>query len=179
MKYIYIYFFPAKREPSVWVMNGRRLMKFMVHRRLMAKKNSTVCLTFCQQPGLAPSLYTPFAPSPREPQIPPRPPQFPDQVQLARCLLPSLPKPQTSSSLNGFKFGGTRYNCMLVAASFTAFFVSPFALVFHFTIYFIDFESGRTLVEAMTRSGLNILNTFVLGVLAIYVCAVITFVAFK
>ncbi|MEW5311159.1 MAG: hypothetical protein WDW38_002896 [Sanguina aurantia] len=71
------------------------------------------------------------------------------------------------------------YNCMLVAASFTAFFVSPFALVFHFTIYFIDFESGRTLVEAMTRSGLNILNTFVLGVLAIYVCAVITFVAFK
>lgn len=68
---------------------------------------------------------------------------------------------------------------MLVTASLAAFFVSPFFLVVHFTIYFLDFDSGRTLVEAMTRSGLNILNTFVLGVLAIYVCAVITFLAFR
>ncbi|MEW5320496.1 MAG: hypothetical protein WDW38_011564 [Sanguina aurantia] len=79
-------------------------------------------------------------------------------------------------ALTFFKFW---YTLMLVTASLAAFFVSPFFLVVHFTIYFLDFDSGRTLVEAMTRSGLNIINTFVLGVLAIYVCAVITFLAFR
>eukprot|EP00198_Chlamydomonas_reinhardtii_P012135 XP_001701472.1 ryanodine-inositol 1,4,5-triphosphate receptor Ca2+ channel [Chlamydomonas reinhardtii] len=71
------------------------------------------------------------------------------------------------------------YFSMLMAASFAGFFVSPFFLVFHFSIYFLDFDSGRQLVLAIQRSGINILNTFVLAVLAIYVFAVVTFLVFK
>ncbi|KXZ52375.1 hypothetical protein GPECTOR_9g419 [Gonium pectorale] len=68
---------------------------------------------------------------------------------------------------------------MLVSASLAGFFVSPFFLVFHFTIYFLDFDSGKQLVLAIQRSGINILNTFVLAVLAIYVFAVVTFLVFS
>lgn len=39
--------------------------------------------------------------------------------------------------------------------------------------------AGRQLVLAIQRSGINILNTFVLAVLAIYVFAVVTFLVFK
>jgi hypothetical protein len=46
------------------------------------------------------------------------------------------------------------------------------------SIYFLDFDSGKQLVMAVQRSGLNILNTFVLAVLAIYVFAVVTFLVF-
>ncbi|EFJ39749.1 hypothetical protein VOLCADRAFT_121781 [Volvox carteri f. nagariensis] len=71
------------------------------------------------------------------------------------------------------------YFNMLVSASLAGFFVSPFFLVFHFTIYFLDFDSGKQLVMAIQRSGMNILNTFVLAVLAIYTFAVVTFLVFQ
>ncbi|GFR45996.1 hypothetical protein Agub_g7473, partial [Astrephomene gubernaculifera] len=71
------------------------------------------------------------------------------------------------------------YFNMLVSASLAGFFVSPFFLVFHFTIYFLDFDSGKQLVLAIQRSGTSILNTFVLAVLSIYVFAVVTFLVFS
>ncbi|GIM17351.1 hypothetical protein Vretimale_19887, partial [Volvox reticuliferus] len=77
------------------------------------------------------------------------------------------------------KYAKFWYFNMLVLASLAGFFVSPFFLVFHFTIYFLDFDSGKQLVMAIQRSGMNILNTFVLAVLAIYTFAVVTFLVFK
>ncbi|KAG2491060.1 hypothetical protein HYH03_010506 [Edaphochlamys debaryana] len=71
------------------------------------------------------------------------------------------------------------YFNMLVAASVVGLLLSPFFLVFHFTIYFLDFDSGKQLVLAIQRSGIAILNTFVLAVLAIYTFAVVTFLAFR
>ncbi|GIL50406.1 hypothetical protein Vafri_6619 [Volvox africanus] len=78
-----------------------------------------------------------------------------------------------------FMYAKFWYFNMLVSASLAGVSVSPFFLVFHFTIYFLDFDSGKQLVMAIQRSGVNILNTFVLAVLAIYTFAVVTFLAFK
>ncbi|KXZ52652.1 hypothetical protein GPECTOR_9g697 [Gonium pectorale] len=67
----------------------------------------------------------------------------------------------------------------LLAASLLAFFDSPFWLAMHFSIYFLRFRSGKLLVRAIWRSGFNILSTFVLMVLAIYIFAIATFLLFQ
>ncbi len=47
---------------------------------------------------------------------------------------------------------------MLVTASFAGFFVSPFFLVFHFTIYFLDFDSGECGLQGIVAVYLSLAN---------------------
>eukprot|EP00798_Chlamydomonas_sp_ICE-L_P025884 gene25884-11559_t len=68
---------------------------------------------------------------------------------------------------------------ILFTASILALITSPFWLCILFFIYFVDFSSGATLMQAMNRAGTNIIATFVMGVLTIFIFSIITYSLFR
>ena len=57
--------------------------------------------------------------------------------------------------------------------------VSPFFLCFHLLTYFVQSESGGTILAAVTRVSGTLSGTFYLGMLSIFVYGVVAYAVFK
>eukprot|EP00951_Prasinocladus_malaysianus_P026120 scaffold230759_cov45-Prasinocladus_malaysianus.AAC.1 len=57
--------------------------------------------------------------------------------------------------------------------------ISPFFLVFHLSIFFLEFDAGKTLVLALRKAGVPLLKTSLMGMVVILAFAIGTFVFFQ
>eukprot|EP00803_Ostreobium_quekettii_P004576 evm.model.scf_406EXC.4 EVM.evm.TU.scf_406EXC.4 scf_406EXC:46870-60636(-) len=78
-----------------------------------------------------------------------------------------------------FTYWKTWYILLLLAASVGAVVHSPFCLTFHLTFFFVEFEAGKMIIEALSKSGTAILRTAVLAILSILIFAVLSFTLFR
>ncbi|GMH44357.1 hypothetical protein BSKO_12291 [Bryopsis sp. KO-2023] len=101
--------------------------------------------------------------------------------------IPAPPLPSTTDK-NIFRldrvflflsFWRTWYILALFFATIGGVVHSPFYMTFHITFFFVEFEAGKMMMEAMSKSGTAILRTAVLGILSIFMFAVVTFLLFN